>query len=153
MSNSLRSERLADLGLRPCIDQECAPWWFERTCASAADWHAAAQKLAKLQLVVDVTSCFSHLRLFYCMNARIPAAMHCPRLSQPPSPVHVAVAVLAPVFKLDAELDAAVGCFEKISLIETQGVVEIDNGGNRRLTDADNADVVGFNKRDRNDFA
>ena len=67
--------------------------------------------------------------------------------------VHVAVAVLAPVFKLDAELDAAVGCFEKISLIETQGVVEIDNGGNRRLTDADNADVVGFNKRDRNDFA
>ena len=34
--------------------------------------------------------------------------------------VHVAVAVLAPVLELDAELDTAVGCFEKISLIEAR---------------------------------
>ena len=67
--------------------------------------------------------------------------------------VHVAVAVLAPVFKLDAELDTAIGCFEKICLIEAQGIVEIDNGGDRGLTDADNTDIVGFNESDRNDLA
>ena len=67
--------------------------------------------------------------------------------------VHVAVAVLAPVLELDAELDATVGCLEKISLIEAQGIVEIDNWGDCGLTDADNADVVRLNESDRNDLA
>ena len=67
--------------------------------------------------------------------------------------VHVAVAVFAPVLELDAELDTAVGCFEKISLIEAQGVVEIDDRGDRCLTDANNTNVVGFNESDRNDLA
>ena len=67
--------------------------------------------------------------------------------------VHVAVAVLAPVFELDAELDTAVGCFEKISLIEAQGVVEIDDGGDCGLADANNANVVRLNESDRNDLA
>jgi len=67
--------------------------------------------------------------------------------------VHVAIAVLAPVFELNAELDTAVGCFEKISLIKAQGVVEIDNRGNCGLTDTNNTNVVGFNESDRNDLA
>ena len=67
--------------------------------------------------------------------------------------MHVAIAILTPVLELDAQLDAALSRFEKFGLLKTEGVVEIDDGGNGCLADTDNPNVIRLNQGNRNDFA
>jgi hypothetical protein len=54
-----------------------------------------------------------------------------------------------PVDELDAELEAAVGGAQEFGLVDAEPDEEIMDLRDRRLADADGADLVGFDQRDR----
>jgi hypothetical protein len=66
-----------------------------------------------------------------------------------PEGMHVGMALLVPVDELDAELERALRLSQEIVLVDLEQLVELRDGGNRRLADADDADLGGFHQRDR----
>jgi hypothetical protein len=62
--------------------------------------------------------------------------------------VDVAVARLAPVAELDAQLVGRLGLAHEIGLVEAQGGVEMSDVRHGRLADADGADLGRFHQAD-----
>ena len=67
--------------------------------------------------------------------------------------MHVAIANLPPVFKLDAEFDGAFGGPDKSFFIYAQGCIKRHDRRNGRFADPHNANLIGFNQRDADRFA
>ena len=65
-----------------------------------------------------------------------------------PERMHVAVVGLPPAVERDAELERAAGRAEERILVEAQRLVEQANLRDRRLADADRADLFGFDQPD-----
>ena len=59
-----------------------------------------------------------------------------------------ALALLPPVDELDAELECALRMPQEIVFVELHQAVELRDRGDRRLADADDADLGGFDQRD-----
>ena len=62
--------------------------------------------------------------------------------------VHVGVAAPAPVDELDPELERCVGGGKELVLVNSEQPVELDDRRDRRLADADRADVARLDQRD-----
>ena len=60
--------------------------------------------------------------------------------------VNIAVALSAPIHKLDAQLERPVRRLQKLCLGDAQHGVEIDDVGNGCLADADGPDLFGFDQ-------
>ncbi len=63
-------------------------------------------------------------------------------------PMEMHIAGFAPVAKLDAQLEGAVGARDEIGFVDAEHGVELGDERHRRLTDADRSDVVGFDQDD-----
>jgi hypothetical protein len=55
--------------------------------------------------------------------------------------VHVGIAHVCPVDEFDAEFERRIGGPHHLLLVQSDFLVEIANGGNRRFADADGTDV------------
>ncbi len=64
-------------------------------------------------------------------------------------PVNVGVADFAPIDELDPELERALHLAHEFRLVDLEQLVERAQVRHRRLADADDADLLGFNQMDR----
>src|SRR5262249_45550761 len=71
-----------------------------------------------------------------------------PLPAQDAKAVYVRIAEPAPIDELDAQLERALGPADEVVLIELQGAIELAQVRNRRLTDADRADLIRFDQAD-----
>src|SRR5205085_11747593 len=69
-------------------------------------------------------------------------------LAERPERMEVAVAELAPVHELDAELERRPGLADEIVLVDSDQRVEAEQGRDGGLADADDADLLGLDQRD-----
>src|SRR5882757_1548553 len=69
-----------------------------------------------------------------------------PRFTKRTEGVYVAVAWLIPVAKLNPQFECRAGLAHELRLVDSEHVVEALDVRQRSLTDADSADVIGFNE-------
>src|SRR5512138_832596 len=61
----------------------------------------------------------------------------------------ISVAYVSPIDELDTELEGRVRLLHELGFVQAEDPIEVDDVGDRGLADADRADLLGFDERDR----